>query len=311
MPLPTVPSVFSFYQDIMPEHKPSIRCVDKLKPRSRLVAQLQGGAVVRMQEKRASGLNCSCASERRPWRPCLLGASPAADHPGLVDVMNVTKEDTFALVKCGEKSTLAKGFDIHHRSVTLDLSPEKPPVEPAAVGPSEGRASRMGRDAPPPDVLVIEVDSLSRAAARRHLPQLTRLLATHRKVQDEFADVELSLLGVAGSNSIPNQAALLAGCVTVYDGDVRVPPQPDHRVAAETISGWRMWCPRGNRTNAANPSVAPWLFSIAKQLGYVTFVGEEICAAGEPVPRGCPLPVLACPRGGQTQRQSWHTSHPL
>ena len=126
VPLPTVPSVFSFYQDIMPKHKPSIHCVDKLNPRSRLVAQPQGGAVVRMQEKRASGLNCSCASERRPWRPCLLGASPAADHPGLVDVMNVTKEDTFALVKCGEKSTLAKGFDIHHRSVTLDLSPEKP-----------------------------------------------------------------------------------------------------------------------------------------------------------------------------------------
>ena len=140
----------------------------------------------------------------------------------------------------------------------------------------------MGGDSPPPDVLVIEIDSLSKAAAHRHLPQLMQLLDTNPRLRKQYIDVELKLLGVAGPNSVPNQAALLSGCKAVFQGrehDGRL-----ESILAQSDGGHRLWCPQGNTTNTSSPSRPPWLFSIAKQLGYATFFGEEICAAGELIP---------------------------
>ena len=108
---------------------------------------------------------------------------------GLVDVMHLENDDAFALVKCGANEKLARGFNVHHRSLLV----------PPAMKTAKGGASRMGGDSPPPDVLVIEIDSLSRAAARRHLPKLMQLLDTHPRILGRYIDVELKLLGVAGS----------------------------------------------------------------------------------------------------------------
>ena len=227
--------------------------------------------MVQMSRQRAVELNCRCASQRVPWRPCLPNANLIGKEEGLADVMHLENDDAFALVKCGANEKLARGFDVHHRSLL---------VPPPAMRTAKGGASRMGGDSPPPDVLVIEIDSLSRAAAHRHLPKLMQLLDTHPRIRDQYIDVELKLLGVAGSNSVPNQAAFLSGCEAVFQGREHLDGRPQ-TMLAQSGGGHRLWCPF--TTNASSPPAhPPWLFSIAKQLGYTTFFGEEICSAGKP-----------------------------
>ena len=295
VPLSAVPSQFSFYQDMLPGRKPRINCSsvpDMNAPRSQLVYR-SGGAVVQMSRQRAVELNCRCATQRVPWRPCLANASLlAADKSLDVDVIHLENDDAFALVKCGANEGSARGFDVHHRS--LLASP--------AMRPAEGGASRTKGDSPPPDVLVIEIDSLSRSAAHRHLPQLMQLLDTHPRLQEHYVDVEFKLLGIAGSNSVPNQAALLGGCTAVFgndafvqhdgvllhDGEQLIPAGRQSMMAG----GYRLWWPQSNTTKDSSP---PWLFSTAKQLGYDTFFGEEMCAAGElksPFPSSSSLQYL-------------------
>ena len=281
VPLPAVPSQFSFTQDILPGRKPRINCSsvpDVNAPRSQLVSG-SGGAVVQMSRQRAVELNCRCASQRVPWRPCLSNANLIGKEEDLVDVMHLENDDAFALVKCGANEKVARGFDVHHRSLLV----------PPAVRPAEGGASRMGGDSPPPDVLVIEIDSLSNLAAHRHLPQLMQLLDTHTRLQEQYVDVEFKLLGVTGSNSLPNQAALLGGCTAAFgndasqlndgtllhDGEQLIPAGRESMMAG----GFRLWWPQSNTTR--KNSSPPWLFATAKDLGYATFFGEEMCAAGE------------------------------
>ena len=279
VPLPAVPSQFSFYQDMLPGRKPRINCSrwpDKDAPRSQL-ASGSAGDVVQMSMQHAAKLNCRCASQRLPWRSCLLNATLTGEVDGLIDVMHLASDDAFALVKCGANDWSARGFDVHHRSALV----------PPAMKPAEVGASRTGGGTPPPDtlnVLVIEIDSLSRAAAHRHLPKLLQLLDTHPQIQEQYIDVELKLLGVAGSNSIPNQAAFLSGCEAVFEERKHLEGRPQ-TILAQSGGGHRLWCPRDNTlttNNASGPPRPPWLFSIAKQLGYTTFFGEEICSAGKP-----------------------------
>ena len=283
VPLPAVPSQFSFYQDMLPGRKPQINCSrvpDVNAPRSQLVYR-SGGAVVQMPRQRALELNCRCATQRVPWRPCLSNASlVAADKSLNVDVMHLESDDAFALVKCGANERSPRGFDVHHRSLL---------VPPATTPPAaEDGASRREGDSPrPPDVLVIEIDSLSRAAAHRHLPQLMQQLDTNPRLQEHYVDVEFKLLGVAGSNSIPNQAAFLGGATAAFNGSDAVPlhdageqPMPAGRQTM-MAGGYRLWWPQSHTTNQTKNQSPPWLFATAKDLGYATFFGEEMCAAGE------------------------------
>lgn len=197
-------------------------------------------------------------------------------------MLTLEEDDAFALVKCGPRSMQARGFDVHHHEEQPQRWPETPPIAPSASGPPVGGSTSRVQDrpaAPPPDVLVIEVDSLSTASAHRHMPQVMQLLATHPWLQRNVIDVELSLHSVAGRNSIPNQAAFLAGC-TAVDGNMTAAPEHEaHEVVAQALGGWRLWCPKGDRTEPARARV-PWLFSLAKELGYTTFFGEEICPHG-------------------------------
>ena len=224
---------------------------------------------MQMSKQHAVELNCRCATKRVPWRPCVSNANLGKEED-LVDVMHLENDDAFALVKCGAKERLARGFDVHHRSLLV----------PPAMRTAEGGA---GGETPPSDsldVLVIEIDSLSRAAAHRHLPKLMQLLDTHPRIQEQYIDVELKLLGVAGSNSVPNQAAFLSGCEAVFQGQEHLDGRPQ-TMLAQSGGGHRLWCP--STTNASSPPARPpWLFSIAKQLGYTTFFGEEICSDGKP-----------------------------
>ena len=295
VPLPAVPSQFSFYQDMLPHFgKMSINCSsvpDVNAPRSQLVSRSGGGgAVVQMSRQHAVELNCRCATQRVPWRPCVSNANLGKEED-LVDVMHLENDDAFALVKCGANEKLARGFDVHHRSL----------LEPPAMRPAEGGASRMGGDSPPPDVLVIEIDSLSNLAAHRHLPQLMQLLDTHPRLQEQYVDVEFKLLGVTGSNSLPNQAALLGGCTAAFgndasqlhdgtllhDGEQLIPAGRESMMAG----GFRLWWPQSNTTRTRKNSSPPWLFATAKDLGYATFFGEEMCAAGE---LNAPFPLPQC-----------------
>lgn len=311
VPLPAVPSQFSFYQDMLSGRKPRINCssvTDMNAPRSQLVSR-SGGAVVQMSRQRAIELGCRCASQRVPWRPCLSNANPMDKEEGLVDVMHLEHGDAFALVKCGANERSARGFDVHHRSV----------LAPPAMKPAEGGASRTRGDSPAPvDVLVIEIDSLSRAAARRHLPQSMQVLDTHPRLQDQYVDVEFKLLGVAGSNSVPNQAAFLGGCTAFFgndafqradgtllaDGEQLIPAGRQSMMAG----GYRLWWPQRNGTKNSSP---PWLFATAKDLGYATFFGEEMCAAGERKPVAASFPVWMHHTCRYIARQPQMQSHTL
>ena len=318
LPLPKIPSLFSFYQDMQPRRKPLMQCnrvLNEHSPHSQLIDLPQGGTVVQMPRQRAANatLNCRCASQLKPWRPCIAGARKMASgrlQRGLqgghatsgagahqtadqvedtVDVLTLEDDDAFALVRCGPRRRSAHDFDVHHRPVRLHHPPEKPQSALAIrvetfdgsavdtrVPPSSGRA-------PLPDVLVIEIDSLSRLAAHRHLPQVMELLASDPSLRDNFVDVEFKVLSVAGSNSVPNQAAMLAGCRAAHVNATYAPDQGGHVLVAETPAGWRLWCPRGDASAVGDPSSlrVPWLFDIAKRLGYTTFFGEEICSDGE------------------------------
>ena len=319
VPLPVVPSVFSFFADMGGALKPSIRCRggDRFAPRSRLITLPGGVAVVKMPSivAASSELNCLCASASVPWRPCLskadrraqLGASPEAArtnlglNQSLVNVMTLKEDDHFALVKCGPRTFDAgRGFAVHHRLVHHHREPspasgEQPAVSEraqplhwtsTAAGVPEAGGSRLEGDTTSPSVLIIEIDSLSREGARRHLPQLNQLLDTHPVLQANYVDVELQLLGVAGSNSVPNQVALLAGCTSIYGNVSSSRPPEGHVKAVESRDrrGWSLWCPKHAHHGAlaATASGVPWLFGVAKELGYATFFGEEMCADGSP-----------------------------
>jgi len=80
-------------------------------------------------------------------------------------------------------------------------------------------------DAPPPNVLFLEVDSVSLASARRHLPRTLALLAEYTACDGEGpCAVPLRGTSVVGRASIHNQLAALTGCsIERIGGSVETP----------------------------------------------------------------------------------------
>jgi len=133
-----------------------------------------------------------------------------------------------------------------------------------------GKPSKM------PNILFMEIDSLSESAAKRHIPKTLSVLRNHQIVRNEqnkahcptgFCSAMFNKTSVVGQNSIPNQLAALSGCADrEIEGEnfyLRPSLQPSKK-------RFETWCPKKDVDS-------PWLFDIVQELGYVTFFGEEFC----------------------------------
>eukprot|EP00928_Gymnodinium_smaydae_P026173 TRINITY_DN20627_c0_g1_i1.p1 TRINITY_DN20627_c0_g1~~TRINITY_DN20627_c0_g1_i1.p1 ORF type:complete len:1488 (+),score=79.68 TRINITY_DN20627_c0_g1_i1:36-4466(+) len=132
-----------------------------------------------------------------------------------------------------------------------------------------------------PNILIIQLDSVSRQFAERHLPHTWSVLNNlSSSTSSPHVRVDLELMSVIGPTSVPNQLALLTGCTWSAKkmfGDGTKTPLPwfrDFR-KVECDSYGCIWCPRGHK--ASSKDDLEWLFQDAQGLGYVTFMGNEIC----------------------------------
>jgi len=129
-----------------------------------------------------------------------------------------------------------------------------------------------------PNILFIEVDSVSLMAADRLLPKTQRLL---KRLQIEV-DIKgkprctglcaalFEKTSIVGKNSIPNQLASMSGCI-----DANYFNDSDLYLFKEKENGsFETWCSSKNTSN--------WIFDLARKSGYVTFFGEEFCYNGSP-----------------------------
>ena len=114
-----------------------------------------------------------------------------------------------------------------------------------------------------PNIIILNIDSLSQKAADRSMPKTLSLLRSHQIEIDNdtlscpsgFCAAIFDRVSIVGENSISNQLAALSGCTD------------RERHSNETyklIEGIN--CPKGDIEN-------PWLFDIVKDQGYLDFVG--------------------------------------
>jgi len=150
-----------------------------------------------------------------------------------------------------------------------------------------------------PSVLFIELDSVSVAHADRHYTRTRALLEKYRLRRGEdgkfqcasgLCAADFARFSTTGRNSIPNQVSALSGCIPVgalplcdmgpdsVCTDVR---RLEHGLRWHaTHRNISFWCSPevdGHRVDAS-----PWLFDVAKRLGFVTAFGEEFCFEGSP-----------------------------
>jgi hypothetical protein len=223
--MPRPPSILSFYADIPLHHRPRFEFDCKA------MANKTASDV-------ASGRRCQCSTSHRLWYRC-------DEHPwGPGGVKSLSHpEEYFALVKCkGQKMA------VHYRVIQQDslasrfarvaqnshpqrrLSEE---VDPTSIGRNGSGASKstgdqeevesrrrldgMAQRSQPPNILFLEIDSVSLAFADRHFPLTRELLKRHRlrrdssdgkvKCDGNVCAADFSIFSVVGPNSIANQAS--------------------------------------------------------------------------------------------------------
>jgi len=168
-----------------------------------------------------------------------------------------------------------------------------------------------------PNILFIEIDSLSHSAALRHMPKTMAKLYKHRMIDSEeegvhcpsgFCAAMFNKTSVIGQSSIPNQLAALSGCSDIKRADLQSYKRKPIQSNSPTTK-----CPRSDLEN-------PWLFDIVEKLGYVTFLGEEFCYKGSPyviqdnhfvVNPHYNLNEIFCPLSDALANQQGNTDDPL
>ena len=253
------PATLSFYSDLASDSKSALAI-------KRHVCGLKDPDTAQA----ASSLReCVCwTSEAKPantWLPCSL---PVQRFTGIL-----------AAVCSGGKITLY--------FATLPTGAQA--RERTGAGAGAGAAPNSATVAPPrPNLLIIQVDSVSRAHAARHLKATESVLrrAASRST-GKFAAFNFANASVAGSNSIPNQIALLRGCTQAPDSALHAPDAP---AGADPASKWHQFrglehtfrVDRLNRTMLCEPEAASgvatdWLFNVHRNETSTVFA-EEFCS---------------------------------
>lgn len=320
--MPRPPNILSFYSDL-PASKRSTFPLD-CTPISN-----KTGSVASFSSR------CQCATSHRGWYRC-------GEHPWGPDQVHSKRnpEEYFALVKCrGQKM-----------SVDTRVKPNEELL-------SEIRQRKLSKSSTsPPNVVFIEVDSVSVAYADRHLPQTRAFLKRYKMRKSPSGEIECNngvcspefkYFSLNGPNSVANQIAALSGCVVnrfnqrCFSSKVKVHVDKCSRAGMYTsLEGVCLACPQGsflvdplstcksdvetdcctrdfpainssrtcqdpsrhefglqlfrrgprrhatfcqtNEQDTDNVLESPWLFDVAKRIGYVTFFGDEFCYTGSP-----------------------------
>ena len=131
-----------------------------------------------------------------------------------------------------------------------------------------------------PNVLFIEIDSLSQSSSLRHLPKTTSFIKSHNIVKSTvkgircpsgFCAAMFNKTSIVGQNSVPNQLAALSGCSDHNITGTKSYKRPN----LNGKSALEAWCLESDLEN-------PWLFNFVGKLGYARYFGEEFCFTQSP-----------------------------
>ena len=191
---PHPPSILSFYADIPKDNRPTLLQLN--------CSRTEGQPFDFESE-------CICFTSHRSIYPC-------KQHPWGPDGANSTEkeEEYFAVVKCPNRverldSRVMRRLEIIDRYQNLT---------------SDNKEASKGTTKPArsPDVLVLEIDSVSKAYAERHLPLTMQVLRKHQVRKDNRGNLQCTSgvcaldferFAVAGANSVANQVPALSGCI--------------------------------------------------------------------------------------------------
>ena len=136
-----------------------------------------------------------------------------------------------------------------------------------------------------PNIIFLEIDSVSLSFSERHFPKTWSLLQQHKIVSDQdtpscptgWCAGVFNQSSVVGQSSIVNQLAALSGCIQYDDQEEQLHHYTD---------GSQTHCPSTGTNslgvdNETGVFRDHWIFDVAKQLGYVSFFGEEFCYDGK------------------------------
>lgn len=201
--MPKPPNVLSFYADFPRESRSHFPMDCKL---------MQNASA----SKASFDARCQCATSHREWHRC-------GEHPwGAAEAQSAsTPEEYFALVKCrGQKM-----------SVDTRVVPSQ---DFLARIQQRQLSSSIATPARQPNILFIEVDSVSIAYANRHLPRTRSFLKRYRLKRDSNGQVDcvdnlcapdFNYFALSGPNSIANQVRLAlvyhrpcpTPCMVIFD----------------------------------------------------------------------------------------------
>jgi hypothetical protein len=253
------PSVHSFYADILRENRPSWPTCTREK-------------IVDNETE-----NCLCATNKPGnqgdyWIPC----NSTRFENEIKTRWNKTAEPLrmkTCKIKDSSESTMEVNINIRLNKKILERTRFK----------HRQRQSRANNELNKlPNILFIEIDSLSQSAASRHLPQTISVLKSYQMMKTKeqgihcpkgFCAAIFNKTSIMGQNSIPNQLAALSGCT-----DQKLPDVVSYKrkpVKSGLPEELQLWCPH-------NGTESPWLYNRLGKLGYVTFFGEEFCYSNSP-----------------------------
>ena len=274
--MPPPPSMLSFYADIPKTNKFQTRTIS-------LPTQPQRATVTK---------GCRCASQLTKWRPC-------DSHPwetvGIGSIFgksgpNSSKE-YFMIVDC-------PGRPLH-----LELRINRNPYLLKKTDQRILESPYASKDLP--NIIFLEIDSVSLAYAERHFPKTREFLKKFRiqRTEDGSYDCPFGMcsadfssrVSLVGANSVPNQVAALSGCVSSsYDELCGYDETAELGIICNDTAvlhyGLRLqrlrpaakqayWCRAQPEHETLN---TPWLFGFGDAQGYTNYFGEEFCYEGSP-----------------------------
>ncbi|CAB9504937.1 Protein of unknown function (DUF229) [Seminavis robusta] len=260
--MPPPPSVMSFYADMPRVNKRATPLCEATASNGTLFTNHL--------------VDCVCATNIRPWYNC-------TEHPWSTP-SELTRSETFSLVDCLNDQS----FEVQ---VQRDPKVLRRPEVVKATSKQEQK----------PNILFLEVDSVSTKYADRHFPH-TREVLNSMRLQPSNSDpsgftchgnetlcsADFKAFSVVGASSIPNQISAFGGCfVTVGPEQCTQLVTDQNRTICinSTHLVHNMELVSRHKNSATFCRVdpkrrSPWIFDIAKQAGYVTLFAEEFCWHG-------------------------------
>jgi len=206
--MPSPPSILSFFADLPPNRqRKNEPCYIGNVPSA---TDLYSG-ITFAQVSLKTNTPCSCSTSHRTWYECY-------HHPWSYEPK---KKEHFCMIEC-------PGHGVY---LEVNVTKDDELVD-RVKKISSSRSLAEDKAVPkrnPPNILFIEVDSVSIAYADRHFPKTRELLKQHRihykhenadngeqkmECLDGLCAADFTHFGVTGPNSITNQVSALAGCIS-------------------------------------------------------------------------------------------------